>query len=604
LSETLTATVNFYETESQAYEPGDYSAEANHLSEIKDPTWGDNLLDLVSANAHVRVKCSWMGGDAVTLSEAMTTYSYPPNMTAADEPLIISVVQELLANRVEETALGQEEEKAEEESMPEELSHANEEEMPGAEEGDKSEGADQKNETEPEDEGAQVTQNIDKVERQPKNENDTTKKLEIYTSRPERPPEPEKRNVAAKAVEPKTIPGPAKTKPNQPTQTAAKAETTLNSLSSFADSKRGVRASTSEVAATANIKPEARATKSTTGRAHQQPKTVQPRVERPLAKSTAITKPNIGSARHSSGVEAPETDAAIIAAVEISTPTEIPEFIEDQKIEPLTLPEAIEAVTPEFEPEESHFSDIEEIAFPDYIEGLTEYNFEASEEGMPPVALENQVGAISLYGLIGTQLLAPEGGEGSGGEGEQMLFPREDSESKPVRQMEPEIPRAEQLAPISLPIEEIENTLEQLAERIEEDEPERVEIVNKALGEIVEVTVRFESQSGENIITGAEIQEKLEELFTELLDTMGIEYTPELIESLVYLTLKRHLIDEVKKPKNEEQEEVAPQVTGTNEAIKQFLLGLSIAAKSMTHAYAIGKSALRLSFNSAANLRI
>jgi hypothetical protein len=80
--------------------------------------WGTELMNFVSANQHVIVRCPWMGGAEVTLGEAMTTYSYPPNMTEGDLPMVAAAVYELLANRVleEEQPDDEEESPAEDET--------------------------------------------------------------------------------------------------------------------------------------------------------------------------------------------------------------------------------------------------------------------------------------------------------------------------------------------------------------------------------------------------------------------------------------------------------------------------------------------------------
>lgn len=90
----------------------------------KDQEWGGALTALVEVHADVLVRCSWMGGAVVTVSEAMTSYNYPPNLTAEDEPFLISLVHELLANRVAETEEPEEENLKEDESEEKEPSKA------------------------------------------------------------------------------------------------------------------------------------------------------------------------------------------------------------------------------------------------------------------------------------------------------------------------------------------------------------------------------------------------------------------------------------------------------------------------------------------------
>ena len=86
----------------------------NPGEEEQDKNWGDALTDLVGANAHVPVKASWMGGAVTTLGQAMESYPWPPGLTAADEPYLISVVLDLLANSPKEEKEAPEQELTEE----------------------------------------------------------------------------------------------------------------------------------------------------------------------------------------------------------------------------------------------------------------------------------------------------------------------------------------------------------------------------------------------------------------------------------------------------------------------------------------------------------
>jgi hypothetical protein len=152
----------------------------------------------------------------------------------------------------------------------------------------------------------------------------------------------------------------------------------------------------------------------------------------------------------------------------------------------------------------------------------------------------------------------------------------------------------EQPIRINLSVEEVEDPLHQLTERMQASEPETIEKVNEILDKIIEVPAKLEESNGESIVTEAEAQEELEELFTELFDRMAIDYTPELIESLAHLTLEWHLVDEIEKLKNEDEADEVPAGSGIHKIIQKLLAGLSKIKRAMAHAYAIGKSALQL----------
>lgn len=112
-------------------EPEVVESGSDTSSEIyEEEQWGDQLHALVQANQDIIVVCPWMNDDRVSLGTAMTTYEYPSNLSAADEPFLISVVYDLLANvghddeEIEELAINNEEEIAElqEETLKEEQS--------------------------------------------------------------------------------------------------------------------------------------------------------------------------------------------------------------------------------------------------------------------------------------------------------------------------------------------------------------------------------------------------------------------------------------------------------------------------------------------------
>lgn len=171
------------------------------------------------------------------------------------------------------------------------------------------------------------------------------------------------------------------------------------------------------------------------------------------------------------------------------------------------------------------------------------------------------------------------------------IFLASDGESPLWEQVATETP--EELAEVGLIVEEVEDVLAQLAEKVEEIDEQTEEKLNKILDKIIEIPAGLVVE-GENGLTGTEAQEELEKLFVELFENAGLEYTPELIESLTYLALRWNLIDEIEGLKNKKEVDEVPQEGGTHEIIKQILVSLSNVKRAMTHAYAIGKSALRL----------
>jgi hypothetical protein len=237
---------------------------------------------------------------------------------------------------------------------------------------------------------------------------------------------------------------------------------------------------------------------------------------------------------------------------------------------------------------------------------LTDEEIEVIEDASIYTAIEYEENADLTDFIEGEELLidylddtAPEDIENVLNPEEALVY-RFSDESDLPDQIENTSP--EQSHQISLSAEEIEVSLIQLAEVIEVSEPEITEKVNEILDKIIEMPVKLEAQTSENI-TEVNVQEELEELFIELFDILSIEYTPELIQSLAYLTLRLHLVDEIEKLKEGEEMNETPQSSGTHEIIKKLLTGISNLKKAIANSYAIGKSALRLySFNFASAL--
>lgn len=154
-----------------------------------------------------------------------------------------------------------------------------------------------------------------------------------------------------------------------------------------------------------------------------------------------------------------------------------------------------------------------------------------------------------------------------------------------------EVSNPEQPFQVSIEFEGIEDVLLQLVESIENSEPETAEALNEILDKIIEVPAMLEGD-GENSLSELEAQEQLEELFIELFELAGIDYTPEVIESLANLIINSHLAEEIDNPEYEETS-LASHGIGTHEIIKKLLAVLNSIKKAIAHAATIGRSALR-----------
>lgn len=133
---------------------------------------------------------------------------------------------------------------------------------------------------------------------------------------------------------------------------------------------------------------------------------------------------------------------------------------------------------------------------------------------------------------------------------------------------------------------EAEDLLATITEEVDEIDPETVKLLDKSIEEVIETAASLDLEDG--------AQEKLKKLLIEFFDNAGIEYSPELVESLTKLILKWRLASEAEKQKIEKDLNQAQQGSGTHEIIKKILAGLSIISRAVANAYVIGKSALSL----------
>lgn len=489
------------------YENNDDAIEHSPGSQEEEP-WGTDLMNYVMANQYVIVRCSWMGGAKVTLGEAMMTYSYPPNMTEKDVPAVMAVVDELLANRVEEEGEA-EEEKTEEDEHGEET-----EDKESKWASVRAEKAMRKNKVETETQKDKAKSAI-KVERPSQKESDTVEPLE-------------------------------RVKPND------------------------IQAVEAQV-----------------------PRAVSPKIEQSAPKAAGIevlAGPKIASladieVQHDIRNTKPATD-------------EGPNFFVSPQVEPLVYAELTKLETESLKKTDFLENPVENPAATPLVKeslGFSNFNYELGEDDLAEFDSQEIEIIVNHHEedvfrdderLDSSQIEASNLDQGL----EEVIGLVDDKENTP----EPtEIFLAEHLARIELPLEEIEASLLQVAEKIESSPPETIKTIDETLARIAELSDKLEDDSGEEI-SEPKAQEDLEELFTKLFERLGIDYTPELIETLAQLTMKYYLGEKIQELKEKEDVDAVPHDRGTHEIIKRLLVALSKVKKIMTNAYTIGKSALRL----------
>jgi hypothetical protein len=553
LSETLVTTTL---SESLESEPQPDTSESDDTYEGV-PEWYRETLDLIIANADVVGPCKWMGNQEERLGTAMWKHTKP---TPENVHVVHSNVLEFLANAANREA---DEEENSDEEEPELVG-----EDAAEQEQDKTE-SEQVSEAEKQEAPQKREKTNDKTHL--KNETETIKpqeKLAVKTEQdvlPERDVQISERPVVLESL------------PREPEQSAqpipAKVELTQNS-----------------------DKPPA---------SNKGYKTV-------ASKAPAEAKSSSGPEKVSATNEIRPVQSTLIPSrvTEKSEPvSDNPKNIDEQKAESSTPLSAIE--TPEQDVIEEPFAEMEDIialaeiaeteekietpANPEVLE-TSDYQAEFSnpvefEEELPGLSVEVTLESDEIYVISETSVInTAEEAEEIKGEELSALYLKYDSSVTE----QAEITASEQSAPISLAIEQVEDTIVQLAEHIESVDLEMAEDAREIINKIIEVPTKLEDSTAEGIITEAEAQEELEELFCELFDKLAFEYTPETIESLAQLTIKWNLTGELEKIMIEESADEKPHDAGTHEIIKKLLAGLKAIKKSLAHAAVIGKSALRL----------
>lgn len=152
---------------------------------------------------------------------------------------------------------------------------------------------------------------------------------------------------------------------------------------------------------------------------------------------------------------------------------------------------------------------------------------------------------------------------------------------------------------LSVPVEEVEQAVLQIADGVENLEAKQKKEAYQLLDEVVRTIVESQIQAEsniENLETALEtenMEQALKELFIQLFNQVEIEYSHELIESCVKLVLQGDMSKLIAEIEPNQATDIF-QDRGTHEVIKQLLAALNDLKKSVIHAYEIGKSALRL----------
>ncbi|MBI4033728.1 hypothetical protein HY379_01890 [Candidatus Saccharibacteria bacterium] len=145
---------------------------------------------------------------------------------------------------------------------------------------------------------------------------------------------------------------------------------------------------------------------------------------------------------------------------------------------------------------------------------------------------------------------------------------------------------------LSVPIEEFEETINLVAERIEELDEKYTEEVYQILDQIVEAPKKLAVSDEGEVANQEEVRQELEELFADLFDQIGIEYTPKLLADFATLALNGQLEETLSIKKTEVPAFEVPKEPGTHEFMTRLLTSFAKLKKVLQQAYLLGKSAL------------
>jgi hypothetical protein len=514
-------------------------AESSNTDPEEIDEWVRPLYNLVISNSEEVRPWSWMGGTEIRLGTAIWSY---PNVSPETVFSAIADISEQLAKRENET----DEDTEAEEEEPETKEEKKEEKKESQKETDKP--------------------NVKNTEHKQEKKVAPVKAPEVLTR-----VDKTKAEAVQKAAAPvQAKPAPTQIQPSAPDKTAPQAET----------------------ARIAEPRTEAIA---------GQPPAEAAAVLESAPEPSLKIEPRIAPA-------APTIEAAPASNAEVGLVTaELPQPVPDEAIYQQTQTVAAESA-PDFEAEEISAFETEDLLI-DSHEEITQELIESFEIGPPQEAVPYQITAegldeevlfalpadiepapIAVYEAAATDLSAIEAVEAPDDlvDEEILIFK---SEIEPVLNLPAAPTIYEQPARVEPIVETIEEAVVELAETLEASEPQMVEVAKQILDKIIAVPAKLEAGID---MTEEEAQTELEELFVELFERIGIDYTPELIESLARLTLAWQLTAETENLKIEEEQGELPQDTGTHEIIKKLLACLKSIQKAITHAGAIGKSALRL----------
>jgi GTPase SAR1 family protein len=582
LPETLDApAADEYISELEGFSKDDLISFANDLDMILSP--------VMDVHASTTVYCERLGGAEMTLSEAINAIWPASNKGAMFKegiPSVMAEIQKMLANRppeVKKPEEGQAENPEEEFAQKENKEEHTEDAAAKAEEKDGL-----KLEDNAETGSPPVSQGKSPINEQGERDAQKAKQQEPVATVPA---QGAKDKIAPEAISAEAAPGAAKDKLGTVSQQSATAEVSGGSSKDFAGPVPAHKHGAKEIAGVAAKEAEIPAQKSTLNQEAQ--KSAQPNTAEDHPSALPLNaKSKIEPKQQIAVSEVVQPDVLVAEATVEVRPAIEPLDFEEQGIS-FTLSDFQEPAV-EIGPTDLLIVTEEAVVVAEQDGEVVDEDFDLeTTEDLEAESLELRIGAVGLDFLVEEVSDSEDNSEIEG----ELIIPTVEDDPDPTEQARTPIAETQEIAQLSLPAEKVEDALNQIVERIEYGEPEEAQAVEEILDRIIETSKKFEAGNNDNIFQRFENQKEIEELFTELLEKLEVEPSPELAESLAYLTIRWHLAAQAKFPQEKQETDITPTDTGTNEVIKQILIGLSDLRKTMVYAGVIGRSALRLSFS-------
>ncbi|HET7827743.1 MAG TPA: hypothetical protein VFK97_02665 [Candidatus Saccharimonadales bacterium] len=300
----------------------------------------------------------------------------------------------------------------------------------------------------------------------------------------------------------------------------------------------------------------------------------------PAAAPTAVAKETSGAAGQAEAQAAassvPDQNAGRAEPVGSASIEAVP----SNEAEPLPDTEASWAVTvSEAETvtqSEFRLDEVEPTIFDEIISSIE--IFEETDNEMTSEAIEDEI----------------ENGEPADFDETEIIWLARADNTEPEGLYQPADNRVAELPPPGGETEPIENALAQLAETIDLAEPATIEKFDQAIDKLVAIIEESEWNRAEYSNDQAEIPEELAEVLAELFDELEMEFTPEIIETLVNKIIGMALAGELKKPPIKNRPTLTSQYSWTHEAIIKPLAGLTDTGDDPSSVNALGEMVLWL----------